>query len=1130
MFDSVFQPTQAVSVLAALADLTIKAALILAIAGIATSLTRKRPASVRHAIWLAAVVGILAMPLLTASLPSWRVLPAQASFQSVAPDLAPELAEWSLDSEAASPVLAESWSSSEEVAPEPAVDAATAAAPLAETAPVLSTNPEAQPTTAAIEEGENVILLSVANTWATIKGLHWSVLLTGIWLLGVLAIMGNHFVGAIGLYLVARRARPIKSQEWQDLADEIGDRLWITRDVTLLKSHATTMPVTWGGRKPVVLLPSDADMWTDERRRYVLTHEFAHIRRWDCTTQGIAQLACALYWFNPMVWVAARRLRIERERACDDQVLMSGGKASSYAEHLLDIARSLRATLVSPLGAVAMARPSQLEGRVLAILDPDRRRRAFSKGQTVAAMAMAVLVIVPISAMAPATEAMENWTTEESAWDASDAATPIAEDAEPNAEVAAPAPVESVKPMEALAEAATETAAGLAETVSRGMLPKVAARRPLVAIPDTIDTRKRKVVDAFIGALDDEDEQIRRQAAHMLGEIEDERAIPALRETLKNDSSREVRRAALWALSEMDTDEIMPVLLDLAVEETDDEARRQLAWMIGENAERGDRQAGEVLMRLLKDQDAEVRATAVWALAEMEYAPALEALVGMTEDSNDEVRERAVWAIAELADEARSDAALGALTKALSSSSSQVRETAAWALGEMDDPRAVDVLIRAMEDSNPEVRKKVIWALGEIEDPRAVGVLTKALKDSDREVRRRAANALHEIDTEESHRALGAAVGDTDVQVRRMAVYALSELEDPASIGVLEQAARDSDEGLRRAAIHALAEMEDPRAAAALIRALEDSNPAIRKYAAYGLGEIDSTPAIVAGLRRALGDSNAEVRRAVIHTLAELEDYGSADALVEALNDESAENRRAAAWAVAELLEDRPTEKGVDALANMLRKDSSAENRKAAAYALGELGSGRAIDALRAALDDGDRDVRRAAASALSDIDWDDDADEDPDDDWNDDWDDNQDDDWDDDQAHFEGIRIDLSDKQFAQVGAALGVAVGDITEIALDAAGAAIQSVDLGSVFHSIRHDLLSVDVDAMIDEFEAGIQGVDAEIEMQVRGAMISALASVAMDYPDTSESRSAIRALKRMDHKDARKALKKIDECGC
>ncbi|MFT4606174.1 MAG: HEAT repeat protein, partial [Rhodothermales bacterium] len=679
--------------------------------------------------------------------------------------------------------------------------------------------------------------------------------------------------------------------------------------------------------------------------------------------------------------------------------------------------------------------------------------------QTVVAMALAFIVIVPIAAMAPAAEVMGGaWTSTEA--------------------------VEGID----LAAPEAPAATGLAKTVSRGMLPSVAARRPHVSIPDTIDTRKRKVVDAFIGALGDEDEQIRRQAAHMLGEIEDERAIPALREALKNDSSREVRRAALWALSEMDSQDIMPVLLDLAADETDAEARRQLAWMIGENADHGDSRAGEVLTRLLKDSDAEVRATAVWGLAEMEYTPALNAIVAMTEDNNDEVRERAVWAVSELAEDAPTDEAVAALTRAMGSGNAGVRETAAW-------------------------------ALGEIEDPRAVKVLTKALKDGDREVRRRAAHALHEIDTEASHRALSAAIGDSDVNVRRMAMEALGELEDPESIGVLEEAARDSDQSVRHAAIHALSDMEDQRAAAALIRGLEDASPEIRKYSAHGLGELESTPAMTNGLRRALGDESAEVRRAVIHTLAELEDLASAEALIDALSDDSAANRRAAAWAVAELLEDSPTDKGLDALATMLRNDTSAENRKAAAYALGEMGSGRAIDVLRAALDDGDRDVRRAAASALSDIDWDEETTNQ-----------GQDDDWNDDLSNYQGIRIDLSDQQVSRVGQALGMAVGDITEIALDAAGMAIESIDLGSIFHSIRHDLGSIDVDAMVDEFEAGVEGLDAEIEIQIRGAMISGLATLAIEHPGTGDSKAAIRALKRMDHRDARRALRKIDDCGC
>lgn len=1141
MFETLFQPSSAVAAVSALADLTIKASLILSLAGIATALTAKRPASVRHAIWLAAVVGVLAMPLLSASLPSWRVLPANATLAAAVPTSDAAVATstsqpWANEAIGGTDSVNDvsgATTDADEAAAEadptavvgtasPAAQAGSApAAPADQAAAVGAATTSTPAATTSPSASGNLLLTSVANLWSTIKALHWSVLLTGIWLLGVLVILGNYVVGAIGLYLVARRARPVESQDWHDLAEEIGDRLWITRDVTLLKSHVTTMPVTWGGRKPVVLLPSDADTWSDERRRYVLTHEFAHIRRWDCTTQGFAQLACALYWFNPLVWIASRRLRIERERACDDHVLMAGGKASSYAEHLLDIARSLRATLVSPLGAVAMARPSQLEGRVLAILDPERHRNTFSKNQTKMVMGIAGALVLPIAAMAPVTvpdHSVQGWADTE--------------------HVAAVEPV-SANPAETVVPAApADWAAGTDETaggnlndpresVSLGMLPSVVGRKPIVAVPDTIDSRKRKVADAFILALEDEDEQIRRQAAHMLGEIEDQRAIPALTKTLKDDPSREVRRAALWALVEMDSREVMPTLYELAVDETDDEARRQIAWMIGENADEGDRQAGQVLMRLLGDGDAEVRATAVWGLAEMEYTPALNAVLELTEDENDEVSSRAVWAVAELAEEASSDEAIQALSRALKSGNAEVRGTAAWALGELEDGRAVEALIDAVGDSDAEVREKAIWALGEIEDPRAIPSLTQALKSGDADTRQRAAWALGEIDTEASHRAIATAINDSNPKVRKMALHALAELEDPASIDLLAQAATDEDASLRKTAVHALSELEDQRAAPALVAALGDSDSSIRRYAAYGLGELEPTREILSGVRGLLSDSSAEVRRAAIHTLGEFEDAASADALLDALSDASAENRRAAVWALAEILEEQPSDKAVDALSGMLRNDGSAENRKAAAYALGELGSMRAIDVLRDALQDENRDVRRAAANALSDIDWDSDDEEN--------WEEEGDESWHDDSEYSShsgqsGIHIELDSGTLASLGASVGMAIGDVTEIAMDAAGVALSSMDFGDVMESVRYGIAELDVDAMVDDFEAEVAHLDAELEMQIRMGLIDVLADVMVAEPGSRESRAAVRALKRMDHREARKALKRSGHCDC
>jgi len=117
----------------------------------------------------------------------------------------------------------------------------------------------------------------------------------------------------------------------------------------------------------VVMLPPSAASWTSEARQAALVHELTHIKRGDRRTQAIAQLACAVYWFNPLVWYAAAGLSRERERACDDEVLRFGAKPSAYATLLLDLART-PASMWTPATALSMARPSAIEGRLLSIL------------------------------------------------------------------------------------------------------------------------------------------------------------------------------------------------------------------------------------------------------------------------------------------------------------------------------------------------------------------------------------------------------------------------------------------------------------------------------------------------------------------------------------------------------------------------------------------------------------------------------------------------------------------------------------------------------------------------------------------------------------------------------------------
>jgi hypothetical protein len=163
--------------------------------------------------------------------------------------------------------------------------------------------------------------------------------------------------------------------------------------------------VTWGVVYPAVLLPPDSGEWTDERRRFVLVHEMAHVKRFDALTQLISQVTVALLWFNPFVWYAAHRMRVEREHACDDYVLREGTAPSLYAGELLEMVQSIgtpsREHAAPAFAALAMARRSEFEGRMLAILDKRHDRSTLGRRRTLAAGFALAILALPLAALKP---------------------------------------------------------------------------------------------------------------------------------------------------------------------------------------------------------------------------------------------------------------------------------------------------------------------------------------------------------------------------------------------------------------------------------------------------------------------------------------------------------------------------------------------------------------------------------------------------------------------------------------------------------------------------------------------------------------------------------------------------------
>jgi beta-lactamase regulating signal transducer with metallopeptidase domain len=313
--------------------------------------------------------------MLAAVLPAWRILPRMdsESIAPAAPDAAP-IASAEASSDVASGALA----------------------PAMPNLLPSSLNINMPPSTIEPQPANPGPMRSIAAP--QIRPMPWARWMFYVWLVGMFVAMAPVFLGYLSLWLLQRRCANVDDAGWNRLLETLRAELQIRRPVQLLSSPLRTMPMTWGLLRSRLLVPEEAMHWPTQQRRSVLLHELGHVRRFDCLTQLLAQLACAAYWFNPLVWYAWRRMQVERERACDDLVLRSGATASSYASNLLHSAAA-----TPPLrfigAAVAMARPSTLEERLRAILDSQKNRRPMSRAMVVATMLLLMAALLPMAAL-----------------------------------------------------------------------------------------------------------------------------------------------------------------------------------------------------------------------------------------------------------------------------------------------------------------------------------------------------------------------------------------------------------------------------------------------------------------------------------------------------------------------------------------------------------------------------------------------------------------------------------------------------------------------------------------------------------------------------------------------------------
>ena len=180
--------------------------------------------------------------------------------------------------------------------------------------------------------------------------------------------------GKIGLILAERKSRLLSDESKNGLLDDLRRHLRPQAPRSAFSEPHDAAAINRGIARPRIILPSEAAGWSPERLRVVFLHELAHIKRLDGIVDVFINIALVVFWFHPLVWLACRRLRAERERACDDVVLTAGIKASDYASHLMDVASELGSRPKPLWQVVTISQGSSLKDRLLCILDPKLNR------------------------------------------------------------------------------------------------------------------------------------------------------------------------------------------------------------------------------------------------------------------------------------------------------------------------------------------------------------------------------------------------------------------------------------------------------------------------------------------------------------------------------------------------------------------------------------------------------------------------------------------------------------------------------------------------------------------------------------------------------------------------------------
>jgi beta-lactamase regulating signal transducer with metallopeptidase domain len=332
-------------------DTALKGTFVCTVAGLTTLLLRRSSAFARNVIWVFTLVILLLLPLAHIAAPFWNL------------PLIPRIESWRSESAAAGDMD-------------------------------IAGNKQLDPGSSGALDGAS----RGGGSAGRLFGLpvHWRTWTFLVWATGAFLCLAWFSINAILTGRLLRMARTA-DEGWLELSREVSGKLGLASRVLLFQSEHVRTAVTIGALNPAIVLPAESNHWPREKRRFILSHELAHIQRRDTLIEIIVLLVMSMYWFNPLVWMSIKRLRVERERDCDDVVLNTGAKPSDYAMLLLDIAADLKAPPRPAWRLSTISQGSNLKDRIMCILDAKIDRNRGRRRTVIISCILLAVLILPLS-------------------------------------------------------------------------------------------------------------------------------------------------------------------------------------------------------------------------------------------------------------------------------------------------------------------------------------------------------------------------------------------------------------------------------------------------------------------------------------------------------------------------------------------------------------------------------------------------------------------------------------------------------------------------------------------------------------------------------------------------------------